>query len=80
MRAGLSDLFSLPNDWEIVLGNGGSTMFWDVATFGLVADRSITLLLRDANEAPVNTVPVERSLPNDRFQVRCATTSNPSWR
>jgi phosphoserine aminotransferase len=40
VRAGLKDLFSLPDGWEIVLGNGGSTMFWDVATFGLVAERS----------------------------------------
>jgi phosphoserine aminotransferase len=40
VRAGLCDLFSLPDGWEIVLGNGGSTMFWDVATFGLVAERS----------------------------------------
>ncbi len=40
VRQGLSDLFSLPDGWEIVLGNGGSTMFWDIATFGLVLDRS----------------------------------------
>jgi phosphoserine aminotransferase len=33
-------LFGLPDDWEIVLGNGGSTVFWDVATFGLVENRS----------------------------------------
>jgi len=36
IRAGLADLFALPDGWEIVLGNGGSTMFWDVATFGLI--------------------------------------------
>ncbi len=40
VRAGLTALFDLPDDWEIVLGNGGSTVFWDVATFGLVRDRS----------------------------------------
>lgn len=40
VRSKLSDLFSLPTGWEIVLGNGGSTIFWDVATFGLVRDRS----------------------------------------
>ncbi|HEX2782453.1 MAG TPA: phosphoserine transaminase [Ilumatobacteraceae bacterium] len=40
IRAGLAELFSLPEGWEIVLGNGGSTMFWDVATFGLVSARS----------------------------------------
>jgi len=40
VRQGLTDLFGLPKDWEIVLGNGGSTVFWDIATFGLVRDRS----------------------------------------
>jgi len=40
VRSGLSELFALPDGWEIVLGNGGSTVFWDVATFGLIRDRS----------------------------------------
>lgn len=40
IRAGLAELFSLPDGWEIVLGNGGSTMFWDIATFGLIERRS----------------------------------------
>ena len=40
VRSGLTELFSLPDGWEIVLGNGGSTVFWDVATFGLISNRS----------------------------------------
>jgi phosphoserine aminotransferase len=40
IRAGLRALFGLPEGWEIVLGNGGSTVFWDVATFGLVSSHS----------------------------------------
>ncbi|MEM9513896.1 MAG: phosphoserine transaminase [Actinomycetota bacterium] len=36
----LTTLFSLPDGWEIVLGNGGTTVFWDAATFGLVDARS----------------------------------------
>jgi phosphoserine aminotransferase len=40
VRSGLTSLFGLPDGWEIVLGNGGSTVFWDVATFGLVDRRS----------------------------------------
>jgi phosphoserine aminotransferase len=36
LRAGLRDLFGLPEGHEVVLGNGGSTVFWDVATFGLI--------------------------------------------
>ena len=40
VRSGLSELFNLPDGWEIVMGNGGSTVFWDVATFGLIQERS----------------------------------------
>ena len=40
IRRGLGELFGLPTGWEIVLGNGGTTVFWDVATFGLVERRS----------------------------------------
>lgn len=40
VRAGLASLFGLPDGWEILLGNGGSTAFWDVATFGLIEARS----------------------------------------
>ncbi|MGI9029162.1 MAG: phosphoserine transaminase [Ilumatobacteraceae bacterium] len=40
LRAGLADLFALPADWEVVLGNGGTTVFWDAATFGLIDQRS----------------------------------------
>jgi phosphoserine aminotransferase len=40
LRAGLTELFRLPDGWEIVLGNGGTTVFWDVATFGLIDRRS----------------------------------------
>jgi phosphoserine aminotransferase len=39
-RAGLAELFSLPDGYEILLGNGGTTTFWDAATFGLVEARS----------------------------------------
>jgi phosphoserine aminotransferase len=40
LRAGLSELFALPEGYEVVLGNGGSTAFWDVAAFGLISDRA----------------------------------------
>ncbi|WP_433081064.1 phosphoserine transaminase [Dactylosporangium sp. CA-052675] len=40
LRRGLAELFSLPEGYEVVLGNGGSTAFWDVATFGLIRDRA----------------------------------------
>ncbi|GAA2995431.1 phosphoserine transaminase [Streptosporangium longisporum] len=40
VRAGLSELFSLPEGYEVVLGNGGTTAFWDIAAFGLIRERS----------------------------------------
>ena len=41
VRRGLTDLFALDASWEIVLGNGGSTVFWDIATFGLIRNHSV---------------------------------------
>ncbi len=40
VREGLAALFALPDGYEVVLGNGGSTAFWDIAAFGLVRDRA----------------------------------------
>jgi phosphoserine aminotransferase len=40
VRAGLAELFSLPDGYEVVLGNGGTTCFWDAATFGLIEEQS----------------------------------------
>jgi phosphoserine aminotransferase len=39
-RAGLASMFSLPEGYEVVLGNGGTTAFWDAAAFGLIERRS----------------------------------------
>jgi phosphoserine aminotransferase len=40
VREGLAALFGLPEGYEVVLGNGGTTAFWDIAAFGLVRDRA----------------------------------------
>ncbi|WP_442942039.1 phosphoserine transaminase [Nonomuraea sp. NBC_00507] len=40
VRSGLADLFSLPEGYQVVLGNGGTTAFWDIAAFGLVREKS----------------------------------------
>src|SRR5687768_2039623 len=40
LRNGLAELFALPDGYEMLLGNGGTTAFWDAATFGLVDRRS----------------------------------------
>ncbi len=43
VRAGLRELFSLPDGYEVALGNGGTTAFWDAAAFGLVSRRAAHL-------------------------------------
>ena len=41
IRSGLSALYGLDGDYEVILGLGGATAFWDAAAFGLIADASI---------------------------------------
>jgi phosphoserine aminotransferase len=43
IRAGLRELFGLPDGYEVALGNGGATAFWDAAAFGLIRERSLHL-------------------------------------
>ncbi len=43
VRSGLADLFALPAGYQVVLGNGGTTAFWDAAAFGLIRERSLHL-------------------------------------
>jgi phosphoserine aminotransferase len=43
VRAGLAELFSAPDGYEVVLGNGGTTAFWDALAFGMVRRRSLHL-------------------------------------
>jgi phosphoserine aminotransferase len=43
VRAGIAELLSLPEGYEVILGNGGTTAFWDAATCCLVRERSLHL-------------------------------------
>ena len=60
VHEGLTSLFNLPEGYEVILGNGGSTAFWDIATFGLIESRSQHLVFGEfsskfaaaAKEAP----------------------------
>jgi phosphoserine aminotransferase len=40
VRQGLAELFSLPDGYEVLLSNGGTTAFWDIAAFGLIREKS----------------------------------------
>jgi len=60
VRTGLASLFNLPEGYEVILGNGGSTAFWDIATFNLIEKKSQHLVFGEfslkfaaaAEEAP----------------------------
>ena len=39
LRSGLAEFFGLPEGYEVVIGNGGTTAFWEVAAFSLIRDR-----------------------------------------
>ncbi len=56
MRAGLRSLFSLPDGYEVVLGNGGSTAFWDAAAFGLVAAQAQLVVCGEFSAKLANVV------------------------
>src|SRR4051794_31005874 len=43
VREGLGELFSLPDGYEVALGNGGTTAFWDALAFGMVRERALHL-------------------------------------
>ncbi|MGY1914695.1 phosphoserine transaminase [Blastococcus sp. SYSU DS0973] len=66
VREGLTALFDLPDGYEVVLGNGGTSAFWDAALFGLIRDRAAfgtygefsAKFASSANEAPFLGDPV----------------------
>ncbi len=79
VRDGLAALFSLPEGYEVVLGNGGATAFWDIATVGLIRDKSQHLsfgefsskFAKAAKQAPFLAEPtVITSEPGTRPQPR----------
>jgi phosphoserine aminotransferase len=84
VREGLTQLFDLPDGYEAVLGNGGSTAFWDVATLTLVEHRSQHLVFGEFSskfaaaataapflEAPevIETAPGTHPLPRSNPEV-----------
>ena len=51
LRAGMTELFALPEGYEVVLGNGGAACFWDVALFSLIERRSQHLSFGNFSES-----------------------------
>jgi phosphoserine aminotransferase len=61
IRAGLAELFSLPDGYEVLIGNGGSTLFWDAAVFSLIERKSTHLVI---GEFSSKFAAVARSAPH----------------
>jgi phosphoserine aminotransferase len=69
VRAGLRELFSLPDGYTVALGNGGASAFWEIAAFGLVRDRALHLVNGEFSSkfAEVTTLaPIRSSSPPSR--------------
>jgi phosphoserine aminotransferase len=70
VRTGLGELFRIPDGYEVVLGNGGSTAFWDAAAFSIIEQRSENLTFGEfgskfaqAASAPFLTAPYVINAP-----------------
>ncbi len=77
VRSGLRDLFALPDGYEVVLGNGGATAFWDIAAFGLIRQRSQHLSLGEFS-AKFASVAAGAPFLGEPTVVSCAPGSRPS--
>ena len=76
VRRGLTELFGLPDGWEIVLGNGGTTAFWDAATFGLVEEHSQHLVFGEFSSKFADAVAAAPHLKDPEL-VESATGTHP---
>jgi phosphoserine aminotransferase len=77
VRRGLTDLFGLPEGWEIVLGNGGTTAFWDAATFHLVEEHSQHLVFGEFSSKFAECVAAAPHLKDPQL-IESATGTHPS--
>jgi phosphoserine aminotransferase len=70
IRTGLAELFSLPDGYEVLIGNGGSTLFWDAAVFSLIERKSTHLVI---GEFSAKFAAVARSAPHLQEPQVCET-------
>jgi phosphoserine aminotransferase len=76
VREGLAALFGLPEDYLVVLGNGGSTSFWDIAAFGLVSNKSQHLAFGEFSAKFANVTQMAPWLA-DPFVITAAPGTHP---
>jgi phosphoserine aminotransferase len=77
VRSGLAELFSLPEGYEVALGNGGATAFWDAACFGLVERRALHLAFGEFSQK-FATVTSDAPFLEDPLVVKAEPGSAPS--
>ena len=77
VRSGLVELFGLPDGWEILLGNGGSTLFWDAATFSLIEQVSTHAVFGEFSSKFAEAAAAAPHL-GEPTVVRCAPGDHPS--
>ena len=80
VRAGIAELFGAPEGYEVALGNGGTTAFWDAAALSLVRDRSLHLTYGEfsrkfADVTAQRAVPRRSDRPAGRPRRRAASRS-----
>jgi phosphoserine aminotransferase len=75
-RAGLREMFALPDGYEVLVGNGGTTAFWDAAAFGLIEQRSEHLVF---GEFSAKFAAVTKGAPHldDPVVIESATGTHP---
>ena len=76
VRAGMRELFSLPDGYEVLLANGGSTLFWDAAAFGLVERRAQHLVVGEFSSKFAQVTTAAPHL-EDPVVVECAPGATP---
>jgi phosphoserine aminotransferase len=78
VRDGIAQLLSLPEGYEVVLGNGGSTCFWDIATFALVRDRAQFLVFGEFGGKFADGV-AAAPFTGDPVVIKAEPGSAPDW-
>ncbi|MCW2543979.1 MAG: phosphoserine aminotransferase [Frankiales bacterium] len=78
VREGMASLFDLPDGYEVVLGNGGSTCFWDIAAFNLVRDRAQFLVFGEFGSKFAEGVAAAPFL-GDPTVIKADPGSAPDW-
>jgi phosphoserine aminotransferase len=79
LRAGLTELLGLPDGYEVVLGNGGTTTFWDIATFGLIERASQHLSFGEFSSKFASAAAAAPHL-DDPMVIESATGTHPEAR